>query len=106
MTFTRVKIEVYLPEETIVPLRNELNEQGLLTVDHYDHVVSYTEVRGYWRPLQGADPVNGRIGELCYGPECKMEFSCNYHQLPKVKQLIETIHPYEKPVYYVIPLFV
>lgn len=104
MQIKRVKFEIYLPEEVIETMRNQLNKQGLLTIGNYDQVISYSEEKGYWRPLLGADPINGEVGKLCHGTECKMEFSCEYIQLAKVKKIIESIHPYDEPVYNVIPL--
>jgi len=43
---------VLLPEEYIEMLRNELNDIGVLTVGNYNNVVSYSVVKGYWRPLE------------------------------------------------------
>ncbi|WP_227396121.1 hypothetical protein [Jeotgalibacillus aurantiacus] len=36
MRFSSVKIEVLLPEDIIIPLRNRLNDAGILQVGHYD----------------------------------------------------------------------
>ncbi|WP_424955123.1 hypothetical protein [Jeotgalibacillus salarius] len=47
MNFDYVKLEVLLPEETIVPLRNRLNDAGILRIGAYDHVISYTHTKGY-----------------------------------------------------------
>lgn len=104
MEFTYVKVEVLLPEEHIESLRNRLNDLGVLTVGNYDHVVSYSHVKGYWRPLDNAQPYNGRTGEISFGSECKLEFKCSYKEIDQVKQAIKNIHPYEEPVIYVLPL--
>ncbi|WP_332237598.1 cytochrome C biogenesis protein [Sporolactobacillus sp. KGMB 08714] len=98
------KVEVLIPEEFIVKLRNGLNEMGVLTVGRYDHVVSYSRVRGYWRPLQGANPYDGEIGGLSSGSECKLEFRCRYDEIADVKKVIRGIHPYEEPIINVLPL--
>jgi len=50
MKFEPVIVEVLIPEEYIILLRNQLHLAGLLRVDNYDHVVSSTSVKGYWRP--------------------------------------------------------
>ncbi|WP_107840442.1 cytochrome C biogenesis protein [Metasolibacillus meyeri] len=99
-----VKIEVLLPEEYIEPIRNELNQLGVLTVGHYDHVVSYTVTKGYWRPLETATPYNGGKGEISFGMECKMEFRCNQMKIKKVLETVKSIHPYEEPIINIIPL--
>ncbi|MGV2619745.1 UNVERIFIED_CONTAM: cytochrome C biogenesis protein [Halobacillus marinus] len=74
MNFSYVKFEVLLPEEYIVPLRDQLRNNKVLTVGEYDHVVSYTETKGYWRPLQSSNPYSGEKNKVTFGSECKMEF--------------------------------
>ena len=104
MEFQFVKVEVLLPEEYIENLRNELNNLGVLTVGNYDHVVSYTFAKGYWRPLKESTPFNGTKGKISFGTECKMEFRCLYRDIQEVKNVIKSIHPYEEPIINVIPL--
>lgn len=104
MNIQRVKVEVLLPEESIEKMRDELNACGVLNVGNYDHVLSYSYTKGYWRPLKGSNPVNGTIGELSSGTECKMAFTCNFEQMEEVKRLINEVHPYDEPVIYFIPL--
>ncbi|EFI70287.1 hypothetical protein P9436_16500 [Lysinibacillus capsici] len=77
-----VKFEVLLPEESIE------HKLGVLTVGHYDHVVSYTVTKGYWRPLNKAVPFNGKRGEIPFGTECNMEFKCLYAKINEVKKVI------------------
>lgn len=98
------KIEVLIPEAYIVPLRDKLNELGILKVGKYDHVISYSEVRGYWRSLEGASPYDGEIGKISSGTECKMEFRCPYDAVNEVKKVIQGVHPYEEPIINVLPL--
>ncbi|TGB03526.1 cytochrome C biogenesis protein [Halobacillus salinus] len=104
MNLSHVKFEVLVPEEYIVPLRNLLNENHVLTVGEYDHVVSYTETKGYWRPLESSDPYAGKKNEVAYGSECKLEFQSPFERIEEVKGLIKRIHPYEEPVIHVVPL--
>jgi len=104
MEFTFVKIEVLLPEGYIEILRNKLNEMGILAVGKYDHVLSYSLVKGSWRPLEGAKPFNGNTGEICFGTEYTMEFRCLYEKIEEVLSIINSIHPYEEPIIHVLPL--
>lgn len=104
MEFKYVKVEVLLPEEYIEELRNKLNDLGAITVGKYDHVISYSVVQGFWRPLVGSMPFNGDVGEISSGTECKMEFKCLYENIEKVKNIIKSIHPYEEPVINIMPL--
>ncbi|WP_077622487.1 divalent cation tolerance protein CutA [Sediminibacillus massiliensis] len=104
MNFSYVKFEVLLPEEYIVPLRNHLNKKKVLTVGEYDHVVSYTETKGYWRPLEASTPYLGEKNTIAFGSECKMEFKASYKRIEEIRNLIKSIHPYEEPIINVVPL--
>lgn len=99
-----VKVEVLLPEAYIEKVRDALNAIGVLRVGNYDHVISYSAVKGYWRPLEGATPFNGPVGEISFGTECKMEFNCLYQNIKDVENTIRSVHPYEEPVINVVSL--
>ena len=104
LQFEVVKIEVLLPEEYIGSLRNELNKIGVLTIGDYDNVISYSIVKGNWRPLEGANPFYGIVGEISEGTECKLEFRCLYSKYEEAVNIIKRVHPYEEPVINVLPL--
>ncbi|SEH46881.1 hypothetical protein SAMN05192559_101619 [Halobacillus karajensis] len=104
MNFSYVKFEVLIPEEYIVPLRDQLNKKKVLTVGEYDHVVSYTETKGYWRPLEASEPYAGEKNKVAFGSECKMEFKSSYKRIEEIIDLIKINHPYEEPVINVVPL--
>lgn len=100
----KVKIEVYIPEAPIKSLVAALTELGACKVGNYDHVVSYGKVFGYWRPLNGSNPVNGAVNKVNFGEECKMEVICPYDLLSEAIALIRDHHPYEEPAINVLPL--
>lgn len=100
-----VKIETFIPEEYIKQLRKSLNAIGALTIGgNYDNCMSYSKVIGSWRPLKGAHPFNGEVGEVCEAEECKVEFTCRAEIIKKVVETIKEVHPYEVPVINVIPV--
>jgi len=47
MQFSEVKIEVFILEEYIEILRDELNRIGACKTGKYDHCLSYSSVNGY-----------------------------------------------------------
>jgi len=103
--FKFVKFEVFIPEEYVDKLRDALNEIGALTIGgNYDSCMSVTRVTGYWRPLEGAAPFNGTVGELCQAEECKVEFSSRRELLKETMKTIIKVHPYETPVINVLPV--
>ncbi|HHU90400.1 MAG TPA: cytochrome C biogenesis protein [Clostridiaceae bacterium] len=100
-----VKIECYIPEEYLAQLRDALNEIGALTVDgNYDYCMAVSKVKGSWRPLTGANPYMGDMGEICEAEEAKIEFTCKKELYITAVETIKRLHPYEKPVINVIPL--
>ncbi|SHJ06585.1 hypothetical protein SAMN02745163_01222 [Clostridium cavendishii DSM 21758] len=104
MEFKDVKIEIYIPEEYVIKLRNGLNEVNACTVGNYDNVMSITKLKGYWRPLEGANPFEGEVGKVCEAEECKIELRCKREYAKIAIKVIREIHPYEEPVINIIPI--
>jgi hypothetical protein len=104
MDFSQVKIEIFIPEEFVPALQEEISKAGAGIIGNYDHCASVTEVRGYWRPIEGARPYDGRIGEISEGRECKVEVNCPKEAVPGVIRAIRSVHPYEEPLINIIPL--
>ncbi len=71
---------------------------------NYDNVISITNVRGYWRPLEGSNPFNGEVGKVCEGQECKIEIRCKKEYVRNAIKVIKKIHPYEEPLINIIPI--
>ncbi|MDY0020732.1 MAG: YqfO family protein [Anaerolineae bacterium] len=99
-----VKIEIFIPEDHVEVLRDALAEVGAGRIGNYDHCVSVTDVRGYWRPLDGATPYLGEVGAICAGTECKVEVTCPRALAEAALKAIRAVHPYEEPLINVIPL--
>lgn len=102
--FPNVKIEVFIPEEFVKSLREELHKAGAGRIGNYDHCVSVTQVKGYWRPLAGTAPYAGEAGKISEGEECKVEVNCGQEHVGEALKAIRRIHPYEEPLINVIPL--
>lgn len=47
----------------------------------------YTETKGYWRLLNEAIPYDGK-NEISFGPECKLEFNCEYSKIAETIKII------------------
>ncbi|BCY17510.1 MAG: cytochrome C biogenesis protein [Chloroflexi bacterium] len=104
MEFTRVKLEIFIPETHVDALRESLAEAGAGVIGNYDHCCSVMPVKGYWRPLDGADPYDGTVGEVSEGHEYKVEVNCPREILAAVIKSIRAVHPYEEPLINIIPL--
>lgn len=104
MDFKHVKIEIFIPNTHLEQLREALNRGGAGVISNYDNCISITHVDGFWRPLEGADPYEGKVGEVCRGSELKVEVRCAVENIEKTIEEIVKIHPYEEPVINIIPL--
>lgn len=102
--FSEVKIEVYLPEVNLAQLQSALHQAGAGIVGNYDNVFATTKVTGHWRPLEGANPAIGTIGEIETAPEIKLEINCKRELISEVLKAIHANHPYEEPLIRVIPI--
>ena len=102
--FPVVKLEIFVPEQYIERLRDELSHVGAGHIGNYDHCISITDVRGSWRPLAGAVPYQGEVGEISEGTECKVEVNCKWENVQDALQVIRQIHPYDEPLINVVPL--
>ena len=104
MEYREVKIEIYIPISFVEELRNGLNSIGACHIGKYDNCISVIQVSGYWRPLDGAQPYDGEVGQISYGQECQVEVRCKTEFVNDAIRMIRKIHPYEEPVYNIMPL--
>jgi len=102
--FTYVKLEIFVPQEYALKIRDELAKIGVGRIGSYDHCVAISPVRGYYRPLPGADPLDGEIGKISETVEHKIEVNCERALVNEAIKVIRSVHPYEEPLVNIIPL--
>lgn len=104
MNFEFCKIEIYIPSTHFPQLQKALQEADAGHIGTYDSCLSYSEVTGCWRPLEGSNPYDGETGKISYANEYKVEVLCKTANVDKTISYIKAVHPYEVPVINVIPL--
>ena len=102
--FTDVKLEIFIPEAHALKLFEALTNIEVGRVGNYDHCFAIHPVKGYFRPLPGANPFDGEIGKLSETAEYKIEVNCKREQVNDALKAIRSVHPYEEPVVNVIPV--
>ena len=102
--FTDVKLEIFIPQEYSLKLRDELAKIGVGRIGSYDHCAAISPVQGYYRPLPGADPHEGEVGKISETMEHKLEVNCERALVDQAIKVIRSVHPYEEPLVNVIPL--
>lgn len=90
------KIEVYLPIEALDGIKSALYDEGFGRVGNYDCCMSWYEVNSSWRPLDGANPYLGKVGEVEFATEYKLEFRCEEERIKRAIEIIKKNHPYEE----------
>jgi hypothetical protein len=99
-----VKIQIFVPKSHVDEVRLALGKAGIGRMGNYDYTSFVSEGRGYFRPLDGANPTIGRVGEIEEVEEVKLEFVCLKTEIDKVTEIIKRHHPYEEAALDVIAL--
>jgi hypothetical protein len=102
--FTDVKLEIFVPQEYALKIRDELAKIGVGRIGNYDHCVAMSPVQGSYRPLEGANPFEGKVGEISEGVEYKIEVNCKRELVDEAIKVIKGVHPYEEPLINIFPL--
>ena len=102
--FTDIKLEIFVPQEHALKIRDELAKIGVGVIGNYDHCVAIYPVQGYYRPLPGANPFDGEIGKISEAVEYKVEVNCKRELVNNAIKVIKQFHPYEEPLINIIPL--
>lgn len=98
------KLVVYVPVTHQEELRNTLFENGAGKIGNYDSCSFNIDGMGTFRPLCGANPFLGKVNQLAFVNETKVETIVTQDKLNTViSKMIET-HPYEEPAYDIIKL--
>ncbi len=98
------KIEVYLPCEALEDIKQGLYKYGFGKVGNYDCCLSWQKIDSSWRPIEGANPYLGTVGEIEFAPEYRLEFRCEEKDLELAIKTIKDNHPYEEVCINIIPL--
>jgi hypothetical protein len=99
-----IKVEVFLPIYNKEKMIAALNDKDILKYGYYDSVYSETRVTGHFRPLEGADPTEGKLGEVAAIEEIKLEFRILANGKDKTLEIIKENHAYEEPVINMVEL--
>ena len=102
--FIDVKLEIFVPQDHALNLRDELAKVGVGVIGNYDHCVALTPVRGFFRPMEGANPFEGEEGAISEVAEYKLEATCKRELVNEAIKTIKQVHPYEEPLINSIPL--
>jgi dinuclear metal center YbgI/SA1388 family protein len=100
----RDKLVVFVPVGDAERVRDAITAAGAGAIGDYDSATFTTVGEGRFRPLPGADPAIGSVGELETVEEVRVESVLDRRLRNQVVTAMLAAHPYEEPAYDVVPL--
>ncbi|GAA5116797.1 Nif3-like dinuclear metal center hexameric protein [Alloalcanivorax gelatiniphagus] len=98
------KVVVFVPVDAADAVRTALHEAGAGRIGDYDSASWTTAGEGRFRPLDGAAPTIGRVGDLEVVDEVRVEVVAPRGRRTTVMRALLAAHPYEEPAFDVVPL--
>ncbi|MDP2812099.1 MAG: hypothetical protein Q8O32_00180 [bacterium] len=100
----KVKIVVGVPESHADKVREAIAQAGAGKIGNYSHASFSCKGIGRFKPLEGANPAIGKIGQLEQVIEERIETDCAKKIVKEVVEAIRRAHPYEEPAIDIYPL--
>ncbi len=93
------KLVVFVPSEALDAVREAVFAAGAGRIGDYERCSWYAAGVGTFRPLPGANPAVGEVGEEERVPELRLEtvFPAEVHD--EVVAALRAAHPYEEPAF-------
>lgn len=98
------RLDVYVPETHVDAVRVALATAGAGRLGPYDSCSFVCSGYGHFRPLPGATPYLGQIGQAEITPEWKIEVVCAQEYLAEAIAAMLAVHPYQTPAYQYWPV--
>lgn len=93
------KLVVFVPVEQAQRLIDALSAAGAGSLGDYDRCAWTSEGTGTFRPLAGADPAVGQVGEIETVHEARVEMVVPARRRGEVVAALRAAHPYEEPAF-------
>ena len=98
------KLVVFAPRDAADQMRSAITGSGAGHLGDYDSCTFSAPGEGRFRPLEGANPTIGSVGEPETVEEVRIESVVPRHRREQVVAALLAAHPYEEPAYDVVPL--
>jgi dinuclear metal center YbgI/SA1388 family protein len=98
------KLVTFVPHENAEEIRSAIATAGAGRIGDYDSCTFTSEGEGRFRPLDGATPSIGRVGEVEVVAEARVEAVFPRARRRGVVEALRRVHPYEEPAYDVFEL--
>lgn len=100
-----VKFTVFVPTSHVDAVIEAVHQSGAGIIGDYSHCTFRTPGTGTYKPLEGANPYAGSVGELEHATdEVRLETVCPRRRLRQLIDAAREAHPYEEMAFDVYPL--
>jgi len=98
------KFAVYVPIQYADKISQAIFKAGAGKIGKYTETSFNISGKGTFKPMEGTNPLIGKIGEKEEVQEIKIETVVAERDLESVVQAMKSVHPYEEPAYNVYEL--
>ncbi|WP_373191381.1 NGG1p interacting factor NIF3 [Halomonas sp.] len=93
------KLAFFVPLANAEAVKDAIFATGAGRIGDYEACCFQTRGTGQFRPLDGADPHIGRVGDLEHVEELKVELVCEDALIREAVAALRLAHPYQEPAF-------
>jgi len=94
-----LKLIYYVPESHLESTKQAIFSAGAGGIGDYEHCAWQVKGIGQFKPVKGADPYIGELGELEQVEEWRVETIVIEENAKTVAKALKASHPYEEPAF-------
>lgn len=95
---------IYCPENSADAVRQAAAKAGAGNIGNYDSCSFSSKGTGRFRPLEGATPAIGTVGEPEEVAEERIELMVSEEHLKPTVNAVTEAHPYEEPAIHILKM--
>jgi len=95
----RKKLVTFVPLKYLDKLTYDLSAEGAGNIGNYTACSFRTKGIGTFKPSLNSKPFSGKIGELSFEEEIKLEMEFDKKDINNIIDTLFSSHPYEEPAY-------
>ncbi|EOQ71057.1 hypothetical protein [Acinetobacter pittii] len=94
-----LKLIYYVPDSHLESTKQAIFSAGAGGIGNYEHCAWQVKGIGQFKPVNGADPYIGEVGELEQVDEWRVETIVIEENAKAVAKALKASHPYEEPAF-------
>ncbi|AMO39991.1 NIF3 1 [Acinetobacter sp. BEC1-S18-ESBL-01] len=94
-----LKLIYYVPDSHLESTKQAIFSAGAGGIGNYEHCAWQVKGIGQFKPVKGADPYIGELGELEQVDEWRVETIVIEENAKAVAKALKASHPYEEPAF-------